>query len=478
MIFIYIIFMMYLKKYFIVVFFFVLLIETINAKEICQPDLNLETNSEDKLKSNPADKNVEDKTKSSSTDKNPVFVFFDGSLSMQGYVKDQLGQKNLYRDVIDDLQQISENVGKKTFYHRFGSKIEPIKENEIAKATKPDFYACSESQAECNNQETRLELAFKAANANKDATYIIVTDLFLSNKQLVGSTLGSITNPLKTILKNGKSIGIFGIMSSFNGNIYDIPKKNGGTFQYNQAKKRPFYIIVIGDQKNINQIRKNLEEQHFIDAEDQYKFTLITSSPVLQNLNKNKIITADSIVGISKSENFKFEYTGNNLPVYKFDTNSDKKIEFKIKLSEIIVPGSSIDQYILKENLWSSSETRCEKINDWKKTKYKDISILQANENDLVINLFKGVPLKKLFGGMRHFYTVSVYANQTGNLSEETFKDWSIRDSDAEEFTDQSPVEFKTLNLTKIIKILTSVANETFEPTLIATIALNMKLEK
>ena len=47
------------------------------------------------------------------TEKNSVFVYFDGSLSMQGYVKDQPGLKNLYINVIDDLQQISENVGKK-----------------------------------------------------------------------------------------------------------------------------------------------------------------------------------------------------------------------------------------------------------------------------------------------------------------------------------------------------------------------------
>ena len=79
---------------------------------------------------------------------------------------------------------------------------------------------------------------------------------------------------------------------------------------------------------------------------------------------------------------------------------------------------------------------------------------------------------------MRHFYTLSIFANKPGSLSEEKFKEWSIRDSDAEDFTDQSPVEFKTLNLTKIIKILNSVANDTFEPTLIANIALNINLLK
>ena len=451
----------FLAYFFFVIFFFNIAV----AKDLCQPDLNLPTYS--------------DEDTESSSDKNPVFVYFDGSLSMQGYTKDQPGQKNLYRDVIDDLQQISENVGNKTFYHKFGSKVEPIKENEIAKATKPGFYICKDSQAKCNNQETRLELPFKYAKANKDATYVIVTDLFLSSKQLVGSTLGSLTKPLKSILKDGKSIGIVGVMSAFNGNIYDIPKKDGGTFKYSEAKKRPFYIIIIGDQKNINQIKKNLEEQHFIDAEDQYKFALITSSPVLHNLNKEKIITEDSIARISNSENFNFEYTDNNLPVYKFDTDNKKKMKFKISMKEIIVPGSvGIGEFSLKENLWSSKETNCKKIDDWRKTKHKDISKLKTSDTELTIDMFKGVSLKKLFRGMRHFYTVSIFADKPGNLSEEKFKEWSIRDSDAEDFTDQSPIEFKTLNLTKIIKILNSVANDTFEPTLIGNIALNINLLK
>ena len=37
-------------------------------------------------------------------------------------------------------------------------------------------------------------------------------------------------------------------------------------------------------------------------------------------------------------------------------------------------------------------------------------------------------------------------------------------------------MEFKTLNLTKIIKILNSVANDEFQPTLIASLALNFNL--
>ena len=453
-------------SYLIIFFFFLSSLDAV-AKGTCQPKFSLDQYPQ---------KQVLKESK-----KNPVFVFFDGSLSMQGFVKDQAGQKNLYRDVVDDLQQISENVGTKTFYHRFGSTVEPIAENEIARVTKPRFYICDKSQAKCNNQETRLELAFKAAKANKNGTYIIVTDLFLSNKQLVGSTLSSLTAPLKSILKNGKSIGVFGVMSSFNGTIYDIPAKEGGTIKYKDAKKRPFYIIVIGDQKNINRIKNNLEEQHFIDPGDQYKYALITSSPVLQNLNQNKIITKDNISEISNDKNLKFEYSGNNLPVYNFDTRKNQKMTFDVKNSEIVVPGTGISSFNIKENLWSSKETSCRKINtsDWRQAKVKSISSWKANENDkLSINLFEKFPLKKLFTGYRYFYVASIYADKPGNLSEETFNDWSMRDSEAEDFKNTNPVVFKTLNLVKIIKILNSVAKDVFEPTLVANIALNFNLVK
>ena len=94
-----------LKRFFTGLIAFIFLVEAVNAKELCQPELKLATYSETQAET-------------SSTEKNNVYVYFDGSLSMQGFVKDQPGQKNLYRDVIDDLQQISENVGKKTYFHK------------------------------------------------------------------------------------------------------------------------------------------------------------------------------------------------------------------------------------------------------------------------------------------------------------------------------------------------------------------------
>ena len=455
-------------------FLAILIISTfsiVEAKDNCAPEFNL---------AKPT--SIIQQENKDSTDKS-VFIYFDQSLSMQGYTKNQPGHNNLYVNVIDDLQQIAENVGSKTYYHSFGKSIVPIKENKISQVIKPSFYECTGSAADCNNQESKIHLPFKIAKANPDGTYIIVTDLFLSSKQLVGGTLSQLTKPLKSILKKGKSVGIIGVMSSFNGTIYDIPTNEGGTVSYTEAQKRPFYIIVIGDQKEINQIKKNLEEQHFSDPEDKYKYSLITSSPIIQNLNDKKLITENNISSkVTKAENFKFDYIEETLPVYKFDIrNKSKSIKFKIKNSDIIVKGSNgVSNFKIENTLWSSKEDRCSKINDddWKKDKRLSISKIIQNEQELTLSMFSEVPLKKIFWGRKYFYLVEIYAEKPGSASEETFKEWSVRDAEAEDFKDGNPVEFKTLNLTKIIKILNSVANDEFQPTLIASLALNFNLLK
>ena len=79
---------------------------------------------------------------------------------------------------------------------------------------------------------------------------------------------------------------------------------------------------------------------------------------------------------------------------------------------------------------------------------------------------------------MRYFYFVDIYAEKPGTASEKDFAEWSIRTSDAEKFAQSNPVKFKTLNLTKMIKILNSVSNDTFEKTLVATFAMDFNLLK
>ena len=132
---------------------------------------------------------------------------------------------------------------------------------------------------------------------------------------------------------------------------------------------------------------------------------------------------------------------------------------------------------MIKEQLWVSQKPKCNKIN-WKKSKFEKISRWSLDESKVSINLFKEVPLKNLFRGMRYFYLAEIYAQKPGTISEETLKSGLYDRQMQKNLKRGNPVEFKTLNLDKIIKILNSVANDEFQPTLIASIALDFNLTK
>ena len=446
------------------------------SKETCIPDFVLDTPTI----------NV---TPLNDTDKNPVYVLFDGSLSMQGFVNPSDQDTNLYVEVMDDLQQIAETIGNEITYLRFGRFVKSISETEAALVTDPSFYRCF-NKPNCDNQETRLDEAIKTTELDKDATYIIVTDLFIENKNLIGGKLHQLKKPLNKVLAGGKSIGIIGIMNSFNGTIYGIPISGGGDTTYSRAKKRPFYIMIIGDQKNIHKVKTKLEKQYFTNNANDYKFSLITSNPIIKNLSINKKINEKNLFrGKNQPPEFKFEYIKSNLPFYQFNTNQKRDLKFTIKKSEIIVPGSSgISNYEIKETLWNSSEVKCKNINSdktWKKAKLDTISEWEDKNDEISIYLLKKLnvdpeksPLNELWRGFRYFHLVNIYADKPGNISEDIFKDWSITKAQVQKFIDEDPVVFKTLNLVKLVKILNEVANERFKPTLIASIALDFNLTK
>ena len=89
-----------------------LLVTSVHGAEKCEPEFEIN-------KSTLAQNN-----ENSSSDKGEVFVFFDQSKTMKGFTIDQPGQENLYVNIVDDLQQLSENIGRgknQNFYYKDGN---------------------------------------------------------------------------------------------------------------------------------------------------------------------------------------------------------------------------------------------------------------------------------------------------------------------------------------------------------------------
>jgi len=440
---------------------------TVLSEENCEPEFEL-------------NKSVLNQAISKDEEKGEVFVFFDQSTTMQGFTIDQPGQNNLYVNIVDDIQQVAENIGTDTTYQNFGSGINPMSDREVAKVKTPKFYECSGSAVSCNNQFSSIKEIFAIAEDVPEATHIVITHLALQDSQLLASDREAITGPLISILKQGKSIGIIGVMNSFNGKIDNIPLRSGEYTDYVDAESRPFYVLVIGNQNNINRIKNEIEEKHFSTSKDKFKYALITSNPILQNLNVNKLIEENYMPAkLSREENYSFNYFDDYLPIYKFSANKKTNLKFKISNDLINIPGSTgVAKFSLNEKMWTTNKVKCRDIKNWNEAKFGEISSIKQNENGVIIDLFSIKPLKKLFRGLRYFYKVDIFAEKPGKSSEKEFSEWSVNSSAIEEFTQTNPVSYKTLNLEKFVSVLNAVSSDTFKKTLIASFAVNFELVK
>jgi|TARA_B100001964_G_scaffold110058_1_gene123003 hypothetical protein len=457
----------------------ILFTSALYAKEKCQPNFTVP----------PPPKILSDVNTNSK--KKPVYVFFDGSLSMLGYVVKRPPLENLFPDIIDQLTSAAEDLGSETLYHKFGKNIEMLDERGVEKMSEQGGYTCPDSNLQCeiDNKETRLDKVFNAITVDKDATYIVVTDLFMSSKDLVKTKRTKLQKPLKAILRQGKSIGILGVMNSFNGIIYDIPTDEGGTRTYANAQKRPFYVLIIGSSKNVNFIKNRLKQDALLEkqVEVDYKFSLITSNVISKNLNVSEYIKEENLINVnSGGEAFKLHYTDQGLPVFRFNISQGlKQIEFKFKNTDFIVPGSNdIAEYKFEEKFWSRRDVECEKGEVWKEAKINNFSKTEVNgtgiDKHLHVNIFGVKTIKdyKLRWGWRYFVVTNLYTAKIGTASVDAFKSWSLSKANADTFTNTEPKIFKTLNLLRIIKILNLVAEEEFKPTLVASIGLDFDLKK
>ena len=445
-----------------------LLITSVHGAEKCEPEFEINKST------------FSQKNENSSSEKGEVFVFFDQSKTMQGFTIDQPGQENLYVNIVDDIQQISENIGSDIIYQNFGTEINPMEDRDVSKVKTKKFYECSGSSVACDNQSSKIQEIFKIAEEIPEATHIVVTHLSLQDRQLVGSESKQIRGPLTSILKQGKSIGIIGIMNSFNGKIDNIPTKDGEYTEYLDAETRPFYILVIGNQDNINLIKDEIVENHFSSSKENFKYALITSNPVLQNLNVNKLIEENNMPAkLARAENFSFSYLEDYLPIYKFSGDKKTNLKFKIQNNQIMVPGSTgVSEFSISEKVWTTNKVKCNDIKNWNEAKFGQISTITLGENQLIIDLFKTKPLKKLFRGIRYFYKVDIYAEKPGKSSEREFAEWSVNSNEIQDLKETNPISFKTLNLEKFVSILNAVSGDTFKKTLIASFAVNFELIK
>jgi hypothetical protein len=171
-------------------------------------------------------------------------IYIDGSASMAGYLGSAgAAGGRAFHDILSTLPDI---VPENAQFARFGSWIEPLPNAKAARqATTAGFY-----QNKALNQNSSIDLAFnKASDAGAGDLTIIVTDLFLSRKD-VNLESSPLRKPLTKALAAGKSVAVVGVVGEYRGRIDGNDLPSGKPFPA-FVGFRPFYLVLVGPESRI-----------------------------------------------------------------------------------------------------------------------------------------------------------------------------------------------------------------------------------
>jgi hypothetical protein len=253
-----------------------------------------------------------------------VDLFFDATLSMQGFVSTQttsfyqLTVPLLERGVIEGWKG-----GQVTFY-KFGDDIAALPGRKYLDAGKKDFFTDSKY-----NKKTLIERVIDRAVG--DHLTVIVTDLFQTN-----ADVNQLSEKLKQkFIANNLAIGVYAIRSQFDGKIYDVGS-DAYFFAYTTTKPntyRPFYLLAFGTHADVEHYFDVLSRSGLNAFPDKHEVILsrhLTSRP--PSFAAAKLKTADKISEISKSNLLSRDYKGDRVRAFKI--SKGKAIaKFSLELS-------------------------------------------------------------------------------------------------------------------------------------------------
>jgi hypothetical protein len=170
----------------------------------------------------------------------PMHVYWDGSLSMLGYVDGASSSMRSLGDAQILLHDFAQGRGQRQDWSRFGGQIVSVRDPTTL-ATRAS-YVCRGDKS-CDNKQSRMDSVLGAIAASDPASLnVMVTDLWLSDDSFTGSPQIALGEPLKLLLRQGRSIGLIGVRAPYSGPIYDLPSHT----TYLGASERPVFIVLVG----------------------------------------------------------------------------------------------------------------------------------------------------------------------------------------------------------------------------------------
>ena len=224
-------------------------------------------------------------------------IYFDATLSMQGFV---VPGSTRYTQICRYLESVIvsgwEN-GSIDFF-RFGEQVEPIDRNTYLNLSGTEFYENSrifretfiqkiiDHEAQLTHDEVEESTTTEESitipeetnnNGRESPLVVIVTDLFQDNRDLTVL----VTQLKQQYIQKDLEVGLLGIRSEFDGTVYDLGQEPL-TYQNKPGKPetfRPFYLLVLGRHADIAHYFDRLIANGFSEAK-----TIIFSQYLVKQL--------------------------------------------------------------------------------------------------------------------------------------------------------------------------------------------------
>ena len=325
----------------------------------------------------------------------------------------------------------------------------------------PDWYSCK-GNIECQKYKTGLsDLArdIKEQNFTEGDNFnVIVTDLFI-DEQEIGGNNSSIQKLFESTFKNNKSVGVYGIKSKFNGNMFNIP----GTQVYDKAIARPFFIITIGSKTSVLKFKELIDRDALKNVNSNDKnFTIFTSDLILSPVNNSNI--DKNTFDFNNSIKEGIEDWNNNEEIIKYTVSrrDSDSISIDFDLSDIQLPNTILLQNLtIETKIWKYREGANNQC--WIEIKNNDLVEIKQEKENINLTLLGKEKLRKTKPKETYILNFKVYANDLG-VTEDDFwmSDWNLDSSDINSVTTSGEQNFPVLNLLKIMRKLDDIQTDEF----------------
>jgi hypothetical protein len=126
---------------------------------------------------------------------------------------------------------------------RFDRRVSVVQPTDLKRLQTPQGYFCPTERATCDAQESHVDQALaRAAEAKGDALSVIVSDLWLTNSEVLTTGGVALSRPLTDILASGRGVAVYGFESPYAGRVYDLPSGTTGP----SAPRRYLFVMAIG----------------------------------------------------------------------------------------------------------------------------------------------------------------------------------------------------------------------------------------